>query len=268
MSNKEIKFIAVDMDGTLLDHNGHLPEDFFPIYQKLSQRDITFAVASGRQYYSLRNTFAPICDQMMFIAENGTLVMKGGKQLYRSEISPNAVPEIINDARGINGAHIVLCGTKSAYIETRDPLFLKEVNKYFAHCQSVDDLLDVNDQIIKISICHFDGAEDYVFPLMNSKFGHSQQVVLSAKVWLDIMNANASKGAAIKYLQESLGFNHEQTMSFGDYLNDLEMLKVSHHSYAMENAHPKLKQIARFSAPSNREGGVITVIKKELRISS
>jgi hydroxymethylpyrimidine pyrophosphatase-like HAD family hydrolase len=53
-------------------------------------------------------------------------------------------------------------------------------------------------------------------------------------------------------------------MSFGDYLNDLEMLKASYHSYAMDNAHPKIKEIARFQAPSNREAGVFTVIQREL----
>jgi len=87
---------------------------------------------------------------------------------------------------------------------------------------------------------------------------------VSAKIWLDVMNAEASKGAAIKHLQNTLGFTYEQTMSFGDYLNDLEMLKESYHSYAMENAHPKLKEIARFSAPSNVDAGVFQVLEKLL----
>ena len=99
---------------------------------------------------------------------------------------------------------------------------------------------------------------------MNEHFGDSHQVVVSAKIWLDVMNAEASKGAAIKHLQQTLGFSHEQTMSFGDYLNDLEMLKESYHSYAMENAHDTIKQTARFRAPSNRENGVLEVIKDKL----
>jgi hydroxymethylpyrimidine pyrophosphatase-like HAD family hydrolase len=53
-------------------------------------------------------------------------------------------------------------------------------------------------------------------------------------------------------------------MSFGDYLNDLEMLKASYHSYAMDNAHPKVKEVSRFTAPSNREAGVFSVIKREV----
>jgi hydroxymethylpyrimidine pyrophosphatase-like HAD family hydrolase len=128
----------------------------------------------------------------------------------------------------------------------------------------VQDLLTVEDEFIKVALCHFDGSEALIYPTINEQFGHSHQVVVSAKIWLDVMNAEASKGAALKHLQETLGFTFEQTMVFGDYLNDLEMLKEAYHSYAMDNAHPKIKEIARFSAPSNREQGVLTVLKAYL----
>ncbi len=50
-------------------------------------------------------------------------------------------------------------------------------------------------------------------------------------------------------------------MSFGDFFNDIEMLRETYHSYAMANAHPEIKKLARFEAPSNNEQGVMTVIK-------
>lgn len=149
MPSKDIKFIAVDMDGTLLDHNSQLPEDFYSVYQQLEQRGITLAAASGRQYYSLMETFAPISDRMMFIAENGTMVMHQGKELYRCEMDKTSITSIINQARLIEGAHIVLCGTQSAYIETQDPKALKEFAKYYHRCQYVEDLLSVEDDFIR-----------------------------------------------------------------------------------------------------------------------
>lgn len=264
MSKSDIKFIAADMDGTLLDENSQLNPEFFDVYQKLTEKGIIFAAASGRQYYSLADTFAPVKDQMMFIAENGTLVMHKGTELYSCEIDKPSIQEIIKLARSIEDTQIVLCGKKSAYIETQNPDALKEFAKYYHHCEYVSDLLEVEDDFIKVAICHFGGTEDLVYPHINKAFGHSHQVVVSAKIWLDVMNAKASKGAAIEYLQQALGFSFEQTMSFGDYLNDMEMLKASGHSYAMENAHPKVKQAARFLAPSNKEAGVFTVIKQQL----
>ncbi len=158
----------------------------------------------------------------------------------------------------------MLCGKKSAYIETKDERALAEISKYYHRREQVEDLLAVEDDFIKVAICHFDGSQEKVNPAIDAKFGENYQVVVSAKIWLDVMNAEASKGAAIKHLQNTLGFTFEQTMSFGDYLNDYEMLKESYHSYAMENAHPKLKEIARFGAPSNVDAGVFQVLEKLL----
>ena len=264
MAQHNIKFIATDMDGTLLDKDGRLPPDFFDVFQQLEQRDIMFAAASGRQYYSLLQTFSSVKDRMMFIAENGTLVMHQGKELYSCTIDIDSIHRIIKEARLIEGAHIVLCGKKSAYIETQVPEALEEIKKYYHRCNYVKDLLKVEDEFIKVAICHFDGSQKFVYPSINAKFDVDHKVVVSAKIWLDVMNINASKGDAIKYLQDKLKFSFEQTMSFGDYFNDIEMLQASFHSYAVENAHEKVKTYARFSAPSNFEHGVMKVIRDHL----
>ncbi|EMF7364811.1 HAD family hydrolase [Vibrio vulnificus] len=264
MSLPEIKFIAADMDGTLLDESGQLDPLFFELFQALDKRGILFSAASGRQYYSLLETFKPIKDQMMFIAENGTLVMHRGKELYSCVLDDKNIVEIIRAARSVKGAHIVLCGKDSAYVETDDSRALQEISKYYHRCQSVTDLLAVKGPFIKVAICHFDGAQEQIFPTMNAAFGQTHQVVISAKIWLDVMHAEASKGAAIKHLQQTLGFTYEQTMSFGDYLNDVEMLEQSYHSYAMANAHPEVKALARFIAPSNEESGVLQVIQQQV----
>ena len=81
---------------------------------------------------------------------------------------------------------------------------------------------------------------------------------------MDVMNSGVNKGAALRTIQEKLGISREETMSFGDYLNDYELLLEAKESYAMANAHDKLKEIAAHIAPSNREQGVMRVIRREL----
>ena len=49
--------------------------------------------------------------------------------------------------------------------------------------------------------------------------------------------------------------------AFGDYNNDIEMLLRSKYSFAMENAHPRVKEIAQYRAKSNNEYGVELVLK-------
>jgi len=265
MSHRNVKFIATDMDGTFLNQNGEFDPEFFEIHPKLAERDILFAAASGRQYYSLLDSFSDIHDQVMFIAENGTLVMYKGEELFSRPLDPKAIEGLITLARSIDGAHVVLCGKRSAYIETLDDRAREEVYKYYHRCEEVEDLLAVEDDYLKVAICHFDGSEKHIYPVLNPVFGDSQKVVVSGHIWLDVMHPEASKGAALKQLQQKLGISYEETMSFGDYFNDVEMLQESYYSYAVENAHEGVKKYARFIAPSNQDNGVLTVLKELLK---
>ena len=51
-----------------------------------------------------------------------------------------------------------------------------------------------------------------------------------------------------------------QTAVFGDFFNDVEMFAEAERSYAMAGAHPEVKDIAKYLAPSNQEQGVVTVV--------
>ncbi len=74
----DIRLIACDMDGTLLDDDDAIHDDFWPLIDALHERGVVFCPASGRQYYNLLERFEPIADEVVFIAENGTYVVRGG----------------------------------------------------------------------------------------------------------------------------------------------------------------------------------------------
>jgi hydroxymethylpyrimidine pyrophosphatase-like HAD family hydrolase len=88
--------------------------------------------------------------------------------------------------------------------------------------------------------------------------------VVSGEHWVDVMNSTANKGAALRGLQRALGITPAQTMVFGDYLNDLEMLDAADWSFAMANAHPEVVRRARHLAPSNNDNGVLRTISRVL----
>ena len=63
-----IKLIATDMDGTLLDDNKQLPENFDNIVKRLFNKNIRFVISSGRSYCTLKKQFSEYLDDMTFIA--------------------------------------------------------------------------------------------------------------------------------------------------------------------------------------------------------
>lgn len=252
------------MDGTLLNDKGELPADFSATFSRLQKQNIIFAAASGRQYFSLRKTFSSIVDDVLFIAENGTLVMFKDKELYFHPLQKEHVPELLSIASKVDNAYTILCGKKSAYIESTDQRFVDEVKKYYAKYEIVDNLQSVNDDVLKISICDFTNAEKNANLAFPSSYSDKFQITVSGLMWLDITHKTASKGNAIKHIQKTFDIDFQQTMVFGDYFNDITLLQNAFHSYAMENAHPEVKKHARFHALSNNNSGVTHAINQIL----
>ena len=73
-----IKLVFCDMDGTLLDAQGNLPEGLGAILTELKAHGVIFAPASGRQYAALLRHFRPWADDLIFCAENGAYVVRRG----------------------------------------------------------------------------------------------------------------------------------------------------------------------------------------------
>jgi len=265
---KDIRLIAADMDGTLLDDAGELHDHFWPLIDELHRRGVLFCPASGRQYYNLLERFADIADEVVFIAENGTYVVHQGREISSDGLSLEQTSEVVTAVRETIGggvdAGIVVCGKRSAYIERTDDRFVDAIDHYLARLQRVPDLLAVtDDDILKVSIFDFGSAEETSAPPL-AGFRETHQVTVSSLNWIDITSLTANKGAAIRALQRTYGITPAQTMVFGDFLNDLEMMDAADWSFAMGNAHPLLAARARYRAPSNLENGVVRTISSLL----
>ncbi|GAB3385571.1 Cof-type HAD-IIB family hydrolase [Humibacter soli] len=270
MTLPDLRLVAADMDGTLLDEQGCVPDRLWPLLNVMRDRGISFVPASGRQYATLRHTFANVADDMSFIAENGTYVVHNGVEVSSSTMVPSFVRTVLDDvhrlaAEGVD-LGIVLCGKERAYVERDDRSFLDEVAKYYLAHETVDDLADRTEGVIKIAVFEFGDIERDVEPAM-AHHRATHQVVVSGGHWLDIMADGVNKGTALRALQKALDVSPAQTAAFGDYLNDVEMLQAAEFSYAMENAHPAVKAVARHAAPSYVDEGVITVLERLLGLA-
>lgn len=260
---KKIKLIAADMDGTLLNSENEFGTGFFSLQEKLKAEGILFAVASGRQYHNLRHRFESVAEDIIYIAENGGYVSFKGKELMVNDLDFSIALNILQEANHIPGLEPVFCGVDGAYTRCGDPEFLQILSKYFFRYEVVPDLTEVKDRILKVTLYDPLGAENHGYPLFQ-KFQPVAEVNIGSPVWVDICASNVNKGFAINKLQSYFGISPLETMVFGDFLNDLEMMDAGWYSYAMANAHPRLFENARFIAPSNDENGVIREIRRRV----
>lgn len=258
-----IKYIFSDMDGTLLDENSQLPEEFGEILAKLKERGVTFVASSGRQYWSLLKSFDKYKEDMLFIAENGSYVADAHKEIYSASVPVAVVKEILDHCAELPmKLYPVLCGKKKVYLPEGETKLIEAVEIYNPNYQVFTDIYNVDDEILKISIADFDGGDSYHNCCRQfADFKDRVDITLSSEVWTDFMPLNGNKGTAIKSLQKMFGVKPEECAAFGDFINDLEMLDSVYYSYAMENAHDEVKKKARFRAKSNVEHGVLLAIQ-------
>jgi Cof subfamily protein (haloacid dehalogenase superfamily) len=265
----DIRLIVTDMDGTLLDDDKRIPPGLWDMLALLRERGVLFGPASGRQYATLARQFAEVAEGMAFIAENGTYVVRDGVELHSDPLDPGVAAGIVRTVRRLvaDGADVgaVVCGKRAAYTERTDEPFLAQVCPYYAEHRIVEDASAVDDDVIKVALYDFGSAEHGAARALAPLAG-THQVVLSGEHWVDVMNRTASKGSALRGLQRELGITPAQTMVFGDYLNDLEMLDAADWSFAMANAHPEVIGRARHLAPANSENGVLRTIARLLHL--
>ncbi|MCI8516763.1 MAG: HAD family phosphatase [Hungatella sp.] len=260
-----IKLIATDIDGTLLrDGEHHLNPEYFDVILKLRQKGIQFAAASGRQWASIEAVFEPVKEKVFYLSDNGAYVGCHGRNLFLNPIDRDIVLEMIRRMRQIPGLEIIAGGPDVVYTETKNQEFLTLLTDgYRFRVRQVEDLTEVSDYIIKVSVYRKSGIQGEAEGL-TAEFGDRVKMVLAGEWWLDAMAPGVSKGQAIGILQENLDIKPEETMAFGDQMNDIEMLKRAYYSFAVANAREEVKQAARFQADTNERDGVLKVLRQLL----
>ncbi|MCS4489982.1 Cof-type HAD-IIB family hydrolase [Corynebacterium sp. ES2794-CONJ1] len=258
----QYKLVVCDMDGTLLDSEHHIPEGFWALLDRLTSQSVAFAPASGRQLYTLLNQFEQASYPVSVIAENGTMVYHEGEIISTTTIAPEDAHRIIDivDAHPEIDWGLALCRTDGAFVSRTDEDFLAEGTRYYARLTHIEDLHQaVNDDVVKLALYSFEDVEDRAHDLFSALPDHLA-VAVSGKHWIDVMNKSANKGKALRELADAMGIDISQTLAFGDYLNDYELIEAAGTSYVMDNGHQKLKDIADHIAPPNSEHGVLTVL--------
>ena len=260
-----LKFIATDLDGTLLDEQHRVPEEIFPMIRALTRRGILFCPASGRQYANLKTLFKSVEDDVLFIAENGALVKYKGETLYLNPIPDELIKDALDAIRSVDHVFPMLCGSENAYIENAEEPFHTYARLSYTNCVKVDSLDRVigKEKICKIAVYDALGSHNNCIKYLPEKIPFLR-TILSGADWCDVSQITANKGDAVRFIKEKFSFQKEECLAFGDHMNDYEMLLECGGAFVTENAYPPLKKLIPNIVPANTEGGVLKKLKEIL----
>jgi Cof subfamily protein (haloacid dehalogenase superfamily) len=244
-----IKLIASDLDGTLLLNGAQdVSDQIHDQIRRMKDLGILFVASSGRQYTNLRHRFEPVKDEIAYIAENGALGMWKGECFFKRSLDTELAHRVIDALHSCEGCICMVSGERVCYTDSKEERFwnhmLNVVRNDMEYCE---DLKALEEPYLKISACSFSGAEDPAEKLRGI-FQDEIKITTSGNIWVDFITPGASKGHALRPLMEQLHISREESASFGDQYNDLEMLEATACSYVMESGAAGLEKHAVYKA--------------------
>ena len=96
---------------------------------------------------------------------------------------------------------------------------------------------------------------------MKETFRGRLTISKSLPYFLEFTALGITKGSGLDFLSERMGFTPEQTISFGDGENDVELVEWPAYGIAVENAHPRVKAVADWICPAAADEGVASVLE-------
>jgi Cof subfamily protein (haloacid dehalogenase superfamily) len=266
LSSKTIKLIASDLDGTLLDSSGKIPERNKEAVARASRLGVVFIISTGRMFSSAR-TFASELGLtgVPLICYNGALVKRGdGETMIHSRLDMGLARSLLAFFRE-RGTYV------QSYVD--DVLYIKECEdgyyqNYTTHFgvtgTAVGDALYEPETPPTKLLATTSGIEEThkLVRELSEMYGDKLYVTSSNMDFVEMMNPEAGKGKCLRKLAGIMGVEMENVMALGDGENDSEMVSYAGMGIAMANARKRTKDAAKDIAPSNDECGVAWAIEK------
>jgi Cof subfamily protein (haloacid dehalogenase superfamily) len=281
-----IKLLALDLDGTLLDSKGRIPEANKKAIRKAEEKGVLVTIATGRRFRDARHVGLELELNAPLITHNGAL-LKYAESLETvrvSVLSSATIREILRVGREF-GADALLSADPTGkgvllydkiseenvplqkYILWSKTFHGDEAEEAVHHVESLEAVLD-ETETVHVSFSGACASMAHLEMILRTELDSIATVLTTVYTRLnftliDILPPDASKGIGVEKLATLNHLRAEDVMTMGDNFNDLEMLEFAGTPIVMGNASPELLEREEFyTTLSNDENGVAAAIEK------
>ncbi len=256
---ERVRFVAADMDHTLLMEDSTLPEGLEQRIDALAECGVIFSAASGRPLYTLEDVLAPVVGKVMFIGDNGGVISRDGTPIYQADMPVETYHHMARVTRELGGIGLV-CAIDACYTVPAAKPYEDFFHQFYLRVKYVDDLEMVTKPADKFTVFFPNNDALERTPEFMGCVDADLSYACGDTMWLDIMPAGVNKGSAMRRVSELLGIGLDEMCAFGDAANDAEMIEEVGFGYVMANAGQNMAPYTRLVAPSNDERGVLQVM--------
>ena len=275
-----IRIIALDLDGTLLDSEKRLSEVNRDALQRAAEKGVLIVPTTGRFFGMMPPAVRDLPFIRYAITINGAQVYdrETDTALVRDEIPLDmavGVMEMLDRYDVVYDCYRRNWGWMTAAIQAKaadyatNEHYLKMVREFR---RSVPELkahlretaADGDVQKIMMFSRRDDKEAKALKAIAAEMAVRFPEIKVTASTWnnIELNIKSAHKGNALKRFAEHFGFTLENCMAFGDGMNDFTMVEAAGLGIAMANAEPEVKRVAKYVTLSNNENGVAKGIDK------
>lgn len=263
---RNIQYIVIDLDGTLLNDEHKLSERNKEVIQKAIAQGVKVIIATGKTRAGAESVIKELNLDTPGVFVQGLMIYNAdGTVRQEHKLDSEVARHIIQYAES-QGFEII------AYSGNR--LVCKRLDENIEHIttfgepmpQAIGSLINQVNTVKMNKLIVMGGNKRKLKALrwqleqqMDGKVHFTDGGVLTS---LEILPKGANKGQGVKALLRQLSVNSENVMAIGDAENDVEMLQVAGFAIAVKNAAEKTKAVADEIVASNNDNGVAEAIER------
>lgn len=285
------KLVAIDLDGTMLNHYGEISKRTKETVKKCIEKGIEIVLASGRPIDSIKTIAEELGIKGYFIAGNGALVydIEKNEMIYENYIKKEKVLEIIKICEENSIVYnvytdkvILTTNLKFNVLYYYKENLKKEENKQtnisiienmYKYVENMKD-----EKFLKITICD---QNETIFHSIIKKvkeitdievldISHMSRKIIKQGTeeilvdyfYTEISASDVDKWQAIEFLRKRMGLAKEEVMAIGDNINDKKMIENAKMGIAMKGSTMEILEIARDITETNDNDGVAIALEK------
>ena len=262
---KPIALVVSDVDGTLVNRAKVLTPRVRAALDALKARGVGFSVASARPPLGLR----PIVEKLGL--DNPVGAVNGGA-IVRPDLS--VISELLLPEEAVRvSVDIMRREGLDPWLFTRDKWYLRDPDgahvDHEARTLAMDgtvvadfDEVDFGRTLKIVGASHDHPRLAEVEDILQAELGGRALATRSQAYYLDVTNADANKGAAVRGIAKAMGVPLDRVLTIGDGDNDTPMFDVGGFSVAMGNASPAVQALAAAVTDSCEADGFAVAIER------
>ncbi|TYC50992.1 Cof-type HAD-IIB family hydrolase [Weissella muntiaci] len=273
---ENVKIVATDLDGTFFDSQRQVNQEKFAyILTRFDEQNRHMVIATGNDKPRVDSFFEPFVGRFDYVINNGAQVFTREQTLLNMFHFNHAQLRFLTkylDAKDYQWRiGVIYNGVNDSYMlkaqQNQGDLY-EDSLWYFPnlkHIQTIDEIPD-NETIIKLTFALPLADVQSLMREMTTNYSDKFHITTSGYGSVDIMPAGANKASGLEVLLNHYQVTASQLMTFGDGLNDLEMLNLAKYPYVMPNGDEFLLNSFPHAHANNDHDGVLDTIINTLQL--